>query len=66
VLRPWALLGAGILLLIWLSTALLQAPAHGRLGKGYDRSVHQGLVRSNWIRTLAWWARVPVAVLLWG
>lgn len=66
VVRPWALLGAGILLLIWLSTALLQAPAHGRLSKRYDSSVHRRLVKTNWIRTLGWWVRVPVAILLMG
>jgi hypothetical protein len=65
-IRPWALFGLGMVLLIWLSTALLQAPAHGRLQKGYDPSVHRRLVRSNWIRTLVWWVRVPVAVLLLG
>lgn len=65
-LRSWALFGLGIVLVLWLSTALLQAPAHGHLSKGYDRSVLRKLVRTNWIRTLGWWVRVPMAVMLLG
>lgn len=61
---PLAYTGLGLILLIWISTALLQAPAHGRLVAGFDAAVHRRLVRTNWIRTGAWLARVPVAVLL--
>lgn len=63
-LRPVALLGALLLGGVWISTALLQAPAHGRLARGFDAAVHRRLVRSNWIRTLAWLGRVPVALAL--
>jgi hypothetical protein len=59
-----ALLGALLLGGVWISTALLQAPAHGRLAQGFDAVVHRRLVRSNWIRTLAWLGRVPVALAL--
>ncbi len=59
-----AWVGLGLLALVWLSTAALQAPAHGRLGRGFDEAVHRRLVRSNWIRTAAWLLRVPVALLL--
>jgi hypothetical protein len=62
--RFLALGGLGLLGVIWLSTALLQAPAHGRLSKGFDPSVHRKLVRTNWIRTVSWVARVPVAFAL--
>lgn len=65
-LRPLALAGAGMVGLIWVSTALLQAPAHGRLTRGWDPAVHRLLVRSNWIRTVLWLARVPVAFALLG
>lgn len=50
-------LGLALLALIWLSTALFQVPAHTRLQQGFDPVLHQGLVRSNWIRTLAWSGR---------
>lgn len=45
--------------LVWLSTALIQVPLHRRLERdGLDLAVVQRLVRSNWIRTGAWTARV--------
>ena len=61
---PW--IGLGLLAVIWVSTALLQAPAHGRLLRGFDGAVHARLVRTNWIRTVAWLLRVPIAVVLLG
>lgn len=63
-LRPVLLVGLGLLAVIWTSTALLQAPAHGRLRHGFDPAVHRRLVRTNWIRTAAWLLRVPVALLV--
>lgn len=52
-----ASVGAVLLLLIWSSTALIQMPYHETLAKGgFDAAVHERLVRSNWIRTLAWCA----------
>lgn len=55
----WA--GAALLVVVWLSTALLQMPLHRRLGDGYDPHVGRALVRTNWIRTLAWTARGAIA-----
>lgn len=63
-IRALALSGLLLLAVIWTSTAVFQAPAHGRLMRGFDGEVHRWLVRSNWIRTLAWVARVPIAVAL--
>ena len=50
---------AGIVLVfvIWFSTAALQIPCHGKLVKGFDQLVHRRLVRTNWIRTIAWTLR---------
>ena len=59
-----AWLGLALLIAIWTSTFLLQAPAHTRLMRGFDGGVHNRLVRSNWLRTFAWIARVPIALLL--
>ena len=56
--------GAALLAIIWISTAALQAPAHGRLVRGFDEVVHRRLVLTNWIRTVAWLARVPIAAAL--
>lgn len=64
--RGLAIAGAALLAVIWISTAILQAPAHGRLVHGFDEVVHRRLVSTNWIRTVAWLARVPIAALLLG
>lgn len=59
-----AWIGVGLLAVIWASTFLLQVPAHRRLAAGFDGPAHRRLVATNWIRTVAWLARVPVAVTL--
>ena len=48
---------AALIPLIWLSTVVLQAPAHTRLMGGFDEPVIHHLIRTNWFRTLAWTAR---------
>jgi hypothetical protein len=59
--KPWT--GVGLLVLIWVSTAILQVPSHARLQAGYTPAAHAFLVRTNWIRTLAWTARGALSVL---
>jgi hypothetical protein len=53
----YAWLNAGLLATIWVSTFTLQGPYHNRLIRKFDPAIHQSLVRTNWIRTLAWTAR---------
>ena len=55
--------GLALVAVIWLSTALLQVPRHGRLERGYDAAAHRGLVATNWLRTLAW--SVRAGIVLW-
>ena len=64
--RPglWALTGAVLLAIVWLSTALLQIPLHRRLAAGFDPAAARSLVRTNWLRTAAWTGRAAVALLL--
>ena len=50
-------LGLALVVLIWLSTMFLQVPAHNQLSQGFQVEAHRWLVRSNWVRTLAWTAR---------
>lgn len=52
-----AWLGLGLVVLIWLSTALLQVPQHNVLSGGFDAEAHRLLVASNWLRTFLWTAR---------
>ena len=60
-----ALAGAGLVGIIWLSTAFLQVPLHNRLQLGYSADVIGKLVATNWIRTVAWSLRA-VLVLRWA
>lgn len=46
--------GAILLAVIWLSTHFLQVPYHDKLAIGFDPEVHDLLVQTNWIRTIAW------------
>lgn len=59
-------LEVGMLLLavVWLSTFCLQVPQHRRLESGFVAAAHRRLVRTNWIRTLAWSARAVLAVTI--
>ncbi len=43
-----------LLALIWISTAALQIPLHRRLSSSREPSVVAALVRTNWLRTIAW------------
>lgn len=62
-----AWVGLVLLAIIWISTAALQVPAHGRLAEGFDSGVHASLVATNWIRTIAWTARgVLLAWVTWS
>lgn len=56
---------AGLLLvgLIWGTTALVQVPLHTALTDGFDRATHRRLVRTNWVRTVAWGLRA--GLVLW-
>ena len=64
--RAPALAGLGLLLVIWLSTALIQVPLHRRLLGGYDIHSARRLVRTNWIRTIGWSARSVLVLWLVG
>jgi len=61
--------GAGLVLLlaIWLSTFVLQVPAHDQLSREYGAAVHGTLVQTNWIRTVMWSLRgVVVLWMVWS
>ncbi|MFT5124755.1 MAG: hypothetical protein ACI9TH_002886 [Kiritimatiellia bacterium] len=60
--RPMASTGLALLVLIWLSTFLLQVPCHTRLMEGFDADVHRKLVLTNWVRTVAWSLRAALVL----
>ena len=62
VSRSVAVAGLALVGVIWLSTFLVQVPLHGRLAaEGHTADVVARLVRSNWIRTIAWTLRAILA-----
>lgn len=61
-----AWVGLCLVVLIWLSTALLQVPCHKKLGLGFDPQAHQRLVTTNWLRTILWSARGVIALAMLG
>ena len=56
----WSL---GLVVFVWAVTFLISVPFHNRLAQGYDYIAIDGLVRTNWLRTLTWTARA--ALLGW-
>ncbi|MDQ3360469.1 MAG: hypothetical protein M3534_02195 [Actinomycetota bacterium] len=58
------LLGLVLLAAVWLSTALLQSPQHGILGKRFVATSHHFLVASNWVRTACWTVRGVLVLLM--
>ncbi len=47
-----------LVLVVWAATFFIAVPFHNRLAaSGYDYVAIDGLVRTNWLRTLAWTAR---------
>lgn len=61
---PLTVVGGVLVLLVWLSTALVQVPLHRRLERGFDGAAHDALVRTSWARTALWTARGGVALAL--
>ena len=53
-----------MIVLIWLSTFLVQLPAHATLAQGFDPEAHRLLVASNWVRTILWTARTAGLLVL--
>jgi len=53
--------GVALVAFLWLSTAWIQVPCHETLSQGFDAAVHQQLVLTNWLRTVAWSMRALLA-----
>lgn len=59
-----AWIGLGVLAAIWLMTAFVQVPLHGRLNRGWHGPSQRRLVLTNWGRTLLWSIRGPLVLAL--
>lgn len=55
-------LNLGILALIWVSTMVLQGPAHQKLLQGKSITHLQFLCKTNWIRVVLWTSKSVVLV----
>ncbi|MTI87652.1 MAG: hypothetical protein FH748_06760 [Balneolaceae bacterium] len=53
-------IGFYLVLLIWISTALLSVPLHSKLRKEKKSSLINRLVYTNWVRTLLWTAKSAI------
>jgi NAD(P)-dependent dehydrogenase (short-subunit alcohol dehydrogenase family) len=62
--RITAFIGLALVAVVWASTAFVQVPLHSQLSDGFSVHVIERLVRTNWIRTLAWSAR-SILVITW-
>lgn len=61
---PLTLVGALILLLIWMITIFVQIPLHRRFGRAWNPGLIAPLVRGNWPRTILWTMRGAVAIVV--
>jgi len=61
----WLLwIGAGLAGITWLSTGLLQVPCYKKLEQeGYSVALLKRLVRTNWVRTIAWTAHSTTLII---
>jgi len=53
------------LVVVWVSTAAFQMPLHRALLGGFEEHLIQRLVRTNWLRTVAWTARSVLVGAVW-
>lgn len=56
----------GLLLtaIVWLSTFFIQVPLHEKLAVAFDADAFNSLVKTNWIRTIAWTLRAFIMIYL--
>ena len=59
-------LGLVLVAAVWLSTALVQAPLHGRLSTNATTALQRRLVQTNWLRTVAWSVRGVLVLVMAG
>lgn len=60
----WHLAGLILVILIWLSTFLIQVPLHTSLLRKHDREKIRRLVGTNWIRTILWSLKSAIGLML--
>jgi len=56
-----AWIGMGLVLLLWISTLILQVPCHWKLEQGWNENAYRRLIATNWVRTVGWTGRSVIA-----
>lgn len=62
--RTLAAIGLALVVVLWLSTSLIQVPLHRHLSQGFEAAAHDRLVAGNWVRTAGWSARGVLALVI--
>lgn len=62
----WFNLSVVLLALIWISTFVFSVREHNTLLSGKDEESIDRLVKTNWIRTILWTARISILFTLRG
>jgi len=57
-------MAAVLVAVVWAATFLLQVPIHRLLSKGKQTKLINGLVATNWIRTIAWSLKALMATVI--
>lgn len=52
-----------LVIIIWLSTFLIQVPIHKRLSIKYKITLVNRLIRTNWIRTICWTVKLLIMII---
>ena len=58
------LISTALLILIWVITFLISVPKHNILSSGHNEQAITALVKTNWIRTVAWTVRAIILFIL--
>lgn len=57
-------IGFYLVVLIWISTAVLSVPAHASLGSARNPEAIEKLISTNWFRTLFWTIKSAIGLFL--
>jgi len=55
-----------LVIIIWLSTFMMQVPLHQKLTVEYDQKSINKLIKTNWIRTSAWTLKLISMIYFFG
>lgn len=51
-------------LIVWISTFLIQVPIHNKLAEVFSQELVEKLIKTNWVRTILWTAKLLMMIYL--